>query len=225
MDILTYSKLEEYMLSYMNDGAHDGQHVYRVLFFALDIAQSYEIDLDVLIASALLHDIGRDSQYENNKIDHAVVGSKIAYEFIKKLGWNDEKANHIRKCISTHRYRRSNEPESMEAKILFDADKLDATGTMGIARTLAYKGIVAEPLYSIDQNGRVLDGSKEKTPSFFHEYHFKLKKLYNNFYTERAMEIARSRETIGKKIYETMLREVTETYEIGQQILKEVIEK
>ncbi|MGD9200221.1 MAG: HD domain-containing protein [Chitinispirillia bacterium] len=111
------------MLSYMNDGAHDDQHIYRVLYFVLDIAGNYEVDLDVLIASALLHDIGRDAQFNNNKTDHALVGSEIAYAFIKKLGWNEEKAIHIKKCISTHRYRKSDKPESIEAKILFDTDK------------------------------------------------------------------------------------------------------
>ncbi|MGD9200220.1 MAG: hypothetical protein PVI26_01545 [Chitinispirillia bacterium] len=94
---------------------------------------------------------------------------------------------------------------------------------MGIARTLAYKGIVGEPLYRIDQSGRVLDGSNEKIPSFFQEYHFKLKKVYDTFYTERAKKIARDREKIANEFYEAMLREVAETHEIGYKKLKEVI--
>ncbi len=53
------------MLSCMNDGAHDRQHIYRVLYYALDIAEEYCIDQDVLIAACLLHDIGRDAQFRN----------------------------------------------------------------------------------------------------------------------------------------------------------------
>ena len=209
----------------MNDGAHDEQHIYRVLYFALDIADHFDVNFDVLIASALLHDIGREAQFNNPNIDHAIFGSELAYNFILKLGWNEEKANHIKKCISTHRYRKNNEPESIEAKILFDADKLDVTGTMGIARTLAYKGIVAEPLYSLDQNGKVLDGTEDKEPSFFQEYNFKLKNIYDGFYTDRANEIAKARKEIAKQFYETMLKEVNETYELGKVKLDKVIQR
>lgn len=215
MEKSTYEKIESYMLTCMNDGAHDEQHIYRVLYFALDIAEGLNVDIDVLISSVLLHDIGREAQFKNPKIDHAIIGSEMAYKFILKLGWNEEKANHIRKCISTHRYRKNNEPESIEAKILFDSDKLDVTGTIGIARTLAYKGIVAEPLYSVDQSGRILDGTQDKKPSFFQEYNFKLKNIYDGFYTFRANEIAKTRKEIAMLFYETMLKEVTETYETG----------
>lgn len=48
----------------------------------------------------------------------------------------------------THRFRKNRPPESPEAKILFDADKLDVTGAMGVARTLVYQGTMAQPLYS-----------------------------------------------------------------------------
>lgn len=63
MEIEMYSKIEKYMLSCMNDGAHDRQHIYRVLYAALDLTNEYTVDKDVLIAAALLHDIGRDAQY------------------------------------------------------------------------------------------------------------------------------------------------------------------
>ena len=220
----TYLKAEKYMLSYMNDGAHDEQHVYRVLFIALAIAENYTVDFDVLIASSLLHDIGRKSQFKDPNIDHAVIGSDMAYEFLKEQGWSNDKATHVKDCIKTHRYRKNSQPNSIEAKILFDSDKLDVTGTIGIARTLAYKGIVSEPLYTIGKNGEILDGKDDKEPSFFQEYHYKLKRIYDNFYTERAREIAKSREGIAKLFYESMLSEVKETYELGERQLDKVLE-
>jgi len=207
----------------MKDGAHDDQHIYRVLYLGLDIAEYYQVDLDILIASTLLHDIGRDEQFKNPKLNHALIGSEMAYYFIKTLGWTEESANHVRKCICTHRFRRNNEPESLEAKILFDADKLDVTGTIGIDRTLAYKGIVAEPLYSVGKDGKVLDGTQDEGPSFFQEYNFKLKKVYDGFYTERAKKIALMREKIAKTFYETILSEVNETYENGNVTLQKAI--
>ncbi len=74
----------------------------------------------------------------------------------------------------THRFRRDSQPQSLEAKILFDADKLEVTGAIGIARTLIYKGEVAEPLYHMLPDGRVSDGTGDTSPFFFQEYKYKL---------------------------------------------------
>jgi len=214
-----YKKIENYMLSCMNDGAHDNQHIYRVLFHALDIAANYKVNKDVLIAASLLHDIGRDLQFSNPQIDHAIAGANMAYEFLKQTGWSDNSAQHVRDCISTHRYRNNNPPVSIEAKILFDSDKLDATGTLGIARTLAYKGIVSEPLYCLDGDGNVLDGRKDNEPSFFQEYNFKLRNVYDKFYTDRAKEIAEMRRKSSIRFYENMFDEVISTHKAGRQLL------
>lgn len=212
------------MLSCINDGAHDCQHIYRVLYHALDIASSYHVGQDVLIAACLLHDIGRDAQFRNPKIDHAVVGAEMAYEFLIQMDWPEDKAQHVKACISTHRYRNNDQPISMEAKILFDSDKLDATGTLGIARTLAYKGIVAEPLYYVDEDGCVLDGQKEERPSFFQEYNWKLKHVYDKFYTNRAKAIAEGRQRASISFYESMYSEVSSIHKTGLQLLNRELE-
>ena len=216
-----YSIIEQYMLKCMNDSAHDCQHIYRVLYSVLDIANDFkEADMDVLIAASLLHDIGRDAQFRDPKCDHAVVGADMAFEFLESIGWDENKANHVKACIASHRYRSNNPPMSTEARILFDADKLDASGTLGIARTLAYNGIVSKPLYSVDNHGNVLAGDKEESPSFFKEYHWKLKKVYDKFYTDRAREIAESRRNSSLLFYENMFREVQSTHQIGIRLLK-----
>lgn len=171
----TYSLLENYMLSCMDDSAHDKEHVYRVLYYALEIAETLkDVDYDVLIAACLLHDIGRKEQFENPALCHAAVGSEKAFLFLTEHGFDPEYAEQVRQCIKTHRYRENNQPQSPEAKILFDADKLDVTGAMGIARTLIYKGIVSEPLYSLLPDGTVSDGAGDDAPSFFQEYKYKL---------------------------------------------------
>jgi len=224
MDKQTFSCIENYMLTCMNDGAHDEQHIYRVLYSALDIASEYTVDMDVLIAASLLHDIGREAQFRDSKIDHAIVGSEMAYEYMKSLKWSEEKAHHVKDSIRTHRFRKNEEPTSVEAKILFDADKLDVTGTLGIARTIAYKGIVSEPLYSIDKFGNVLDGSNDSAASFFQEYNFKLKNVYEKFYTNRAKIIAEERRKASIDFYQSMLNEVKAIHIIGKERLESVFE-
>jgi uncharacterized protein len=215
-----YAEIENYMLSCMKDSAHDKEHIYRVLFVALDIARfEPDVDHDVLVAACLLHDIGRSAQYADPSVCHALAGGEMADAFLKKAGWDAGKAGHVRACIETHRYRSDRPPRSIEAKIVFDADKIDATGTLGIARTILYKGDRVEPLYSFREDGSVSDGDGDGAPSFFQEYKFKLEKLYGLFYTNRGREIALSRRKSAADFYASMLREVRASYEPGRTLL------
>lgn len=221
MDKSMYNIIEEYMLSCMKDGAHDSQHIYRVLYQALDIAKDYDVDKEVLIAAALLHDIGRDAQFRDPQVDHAAVGSDMAYDFLSGLGWIEDKAQHVKACIASHRFRAESPPASIEAKILYDSDKLDATGLLGIARTIAYKGIVMQPLYNVDNDGNVLEeDDDDHQQSFFQEYNFKLKKLYNRFFTEKATMTAESRRGAAISFYNSLRNEVSSTHKTGLELLK-----
>jgi uncharacterized protein len=224
MEKAVYSLLESFMLSCMKDSAHDKEHVYRVLYNALDIAKTeVGVDYDVLICACLLHDIGRKEQFENPALCHASVGGDKAYEFLTVHGFDGGYAEQVRHCIQTHRYRKNNRPQSLEAKILFDADKLDVTGAMGIARTLVYKGSVSEPLYSVLPEGRVSDGEKDTEPSFFQEYKCKLEKIYSLFYTEKAMEKARERQQAAIDFYNCLYREADSAYKGGRAELDRLL--
>lgn len=206
----TYNVLHNHMLYCMKDSAHDYLHIYRVLNQALKIAQAYEnVNLDVLIASCLLHDIGRKAQFENPQLCHAVEGGKMAYDFLKSLNWEETLCRHVQDCITTHRFRNENQPKTIEAKILFDSDKLDVTGALGIARSLAYKGQVGEPLYTVDEHFQVQEGTAAEHPeSFLKEYHFKLVNVYDSFYTKEAAEIAQGRKKLTEVFYEELMDEI-----------------
>ncbi len=220
----TYCLFENYMLSCMEDTAHDKEHIYRVLYNALEIAKTENnVNYDVLIAACLLHDIGRKEQYENPALCHAAVGGDKAYQFLVQHGFETGYAKQVKQCIQTHRYRKNNPPQSLEAKILFDADKLDVAGAIGIARTLLYKGIVSEPLYSILPNGLVSTGENDVTPSFFQEYKYKLENIYSNFYTEKASEIAKERQHTAISFYEDLYQEVSSSYQNGRMELDKII--
>lgn len=216
----TYTIIENYMLSCMNDSAHDKEHINRVLFNALEIAKTeVEVDYDILICACLLHDIGRNEQFENPELCHAMVGAQKAYQFLIDNEFDTKFADEVKNCIQTHRYRKNNPPQSIEAKILFDADKLDVTGTLGIARTLVYKGKVSEPLYSVLPNGSVSNGENDTTPSFFQEYKYKLENIYSHFFTASGAEFARQRQKAAETFYNNMFKEVSESYENGMNEL------
>ena len=215
-----YRLFEDYMLSSMRDSAHDSHHVYRVLYTALDIASAEEnVDKDVLICACLLHDVGRAEQFENPALCHAQVGAQKAQDFLLGHGYAQDFALAVRHCIASHRFRSDAPPASLEAKILFDADKLDVSGAMGIARTLLYQGNVGEPLYTLSARGEVECGQPGTDPSFFQEYKFKLETIYDKFYTRRGGELARQRKQAAVSFHDDLLHEVKSTYGLGKPLL------
>jgi uncharacterized protein len=220
-----YIEIEDFMLKKMQDSAHDKYHVYRVLNSAIDIAEYMDsIDYDVLLAACLLHDIGREIQFTNLELCHAQIGGDIAYDFLLSRNWINQKALHVKDCIYTHRFRRNNTPKSNEAKIIYDADKLDASGAIGIARTLIYEGQISEPLYILDEGEKIIvDEGGAEISSFFQEYNYKLKKVYTSFYTERAKEIAKKRQRTAIDFYKGLFEEITNNYEGGLKSHKELL--
>ena len=217
----TFDLLESYMLECMDDSAHDKDHVYRVLYNALRIAErEAQVDFDVLICSCPLHNIGRKEQYENPNICDAIARGAQAYHFLLENGFSLTFAQSVKACIQSHRFRKSNPPQSLEAKILFDADKLDVCGALGIARSLLYVGIVSEPLYSLHPDGTVSDGKYDTEPSFFHEYKFKLERLYDCFYTETGKNLALNRRKAAVDFYESIYQEVNISHQEGRELLQ-----
>ncbi|AQS05977.1 HD domain-containing protein [Clostridium beijerinckii] len=201
---MKHKKIIEIVQDKLTCSAHNLDHVFRVYNLCLLIAQhEKDIDLEILIPSALLHDIARveESQDKTGEIDHAVLGSVIAEDILRTLEYEEEKIEKIKHCIIAHRFRTGNEPNTMEAKILFDSDKLDVIGASGIARTFMLAGQFGQRLTvneSLDEylegntveNGRLKDVSKH-TP--FIEYEVKFKKIPDKLYTDKAKEIGKER--------------------------------
>ena len=202
-------KAENYMKESCRDSAHDAEHVYRVLNLAINIAAAEEhVNYFVLIISCLLHDIGRNKQFADPTICHAKEGGNMAYTFLIDNGIEAKTAIKIKKCIERHRYRSENQPKAIEEKILFDADKIDVAGAIGIARTLFYEGKENIPLYHLDQYGNVIAGKDDLQDSFFREYEFKLSKINKKLYTESARKIAQKRFEYVELFYNKICEEI-----------------
>jgi uncharacterized protein len=219
-----YDSIEKYMYDCMKDVAHDSEHIFRVLYQSLTIAKKVidKVNYDVLITSCLLHDIGREEQFRNNSICHAKTGGIMAKEYLLKIDWSEKDAEHVNQCISSHRFRGNNYPETIEAKILFDSDKLDAIGCLGIARTLMYEGHVGDNIYT-QKNGEICTGNGgcDKN-SFLIEYNRKLKTLYNKFYTEEAKKMAKKHRKYAQLFYDKLVEQINEAY-YSKKILNELL--
>lgn len=132
-------------------GAHDMTHTKRVLKVALEIAK-YERDVDLIVlkAACLLHDIARKKEDKEKFECHAKEGAKIAEKILKRLNFPKEKIKGVVHAIRCHRKSKGIKAETIEAKILQDADKIDIFGAIGIGRTFSQhsKNMVIHSDYS-----------------------------------------------------------------------------
>lgn len=196
--------LQDIVQKEMSYAAHDFDHVMRVYNLCLLLAkEEQDVDMDVLIPAVLLHDIARQQEDEDRtgEIDHAVLGAEMAEALLCDLGYDPVLTQKIIHCILTHRFRTGAAPESMEARILFDADKLDVIGAVGIARSYMLAGQHGERMYNdvspdeyikenVGPNGRIKDVSRHTMNL---EFELKLKRIPERLFTAQAKEIAESR--------------------------------
>lgn len=214
-------KIKEIAKKELSDcSAHNFDHVMRVYNLALKIAEGENVDLDVIKAAALLHDIGgkRESSDPSGKTDHAVESAKMAEPILKDLGYPDKQISHILNCIISHRYRTDNKPKTKEAEIIFDADKLETIGAIGISRMMAWVGRNNAHIYrKVDAEeyatenlggkikGRIQDKSKH-SPQI--QWETKDKYILDFLHTEKAKEIAKGRLEFSKMFLDRLEREI-----------------
>ena len=177
------------------EGGHDWFHVERVYNNALLIAEDETCDLQVVKLAALLHDVA-DSKFHNGD---ETLGAKMAREFLVAQNVADETINHVIAIIENISFKGGNfenEFNSKELEIVQDADRLDAIGAIGIARTFNYGGFKNRTLYdpNIQPN---LNMSKEEyknsdSPTINHFYE-KLLLLKDKMNTETGKQIAAER--------------------------------
>ncbi len=192
-----------------NDAVHDFDHVLRVLALAERIAQAEGANMEIVRAAALLHDVGR-AQADAEGLDHAAIGAEQAREIL--AGQPPTKVEAVAHAIATHRYRTDPEPETLEAQVLFDADKLDAIGAVGIARAFAYGGARGQrlwaPIESVDVARWQEEGDDPDTHTPFHEFVVKLSRLKDCLFTPTGRAIAEERHAYMVDFFERMDTEV-----------------
>lgn len=194
----------------------------RVYNICLYLAKyELEVDLDVLKTAALLHDIARVKEFRDKtgNVNHAAVGAEMSDKILTALGYSEEKIAHVKHCIVAHRFRGKVKPQTKEAKILFDADKLDVLGAIGVARSFMMAGQYRQKTYSdisikeyLRNNvigekaeGIIRDISKH-TPNL--EFELKFKHVPERLYTQKAREIAKERLRFMENFFEKLKMEI-----------------
>ena len=196
---------------YINtDAVHDFSHIERVYRMAQRLANAENADLEIVNAAALLHDADGTTPGSDLRREHHLRSADFAALILTQEGWSEEKIRAVQHCIRAHRYRDDSEPpQTIEAKVLFDADKLDVLGAIGAVRVVVYAALAGTPFYSEPsaqflETGNELPGERH---SAYHEYLFKLRNVEKRLFTQTAREIARQRGEYLHLFFEQLIAE------------------
>jgi len=221
MDIIQQVKsFAEKKLVSNKDSAHNIDHIMRTYNLAMELAKRQKVDLKIIKIAVLLHDIGVTKEQEDHsgKTDHSIESAKMAKPFLQKLGLSKDKIDHILDCIISHRYRATIKPSTLEAKIVFDADKVEALGAIGVARAFVWIGrnngqiykkenlnkYIKENIYG-SKNGRIKDKTKH-SPQL--DWELKGKHIASLLYTKKARQIAKRRSKFQENFLKELEKEV-----------------
>ncbi len=195
------------------DPVHDFDHVLRVYLMAERLAKSEGADLEIIKAAALLHDSQGSAPGGEGKAraEHHIASAKFAAQVLAEKGWPQDRIRAVQHCILAHRFRGDeNAPETIEAKVLFDADKLDVLGAIGAARTIAYAALDGQPAYAEPSEQFVRTGEKQpgEPHSSFHEFLFKLRRVKDRMFTNSGKAVAEARHGFLVNFYIQLQAEV-----------------
>ncbi len=192
------------------DSVHDFDHILRVLALAERIARATNADLSIVRTATLLHDWGRHEADARGQ-DHAAFAAARAHEYLTVRGALPAWTAAVVHAIAAHRFRVPPEPATLEAQVLFDADKLDAIGAIGIARAFAYGGAHQQrlwaPLAAVDL-ARWEAGGDDSAHTPVHEFVVKLARVHERLYTDEGRSIALERHHYMVAFYQRLEAEV-----------------
>lgn len=193
------------------DGIHDFDHVERVYYMAKRLAIQEGADLEIVLAAALLHDVADSQAGTKEREQHHIASAEVAARVLAEEGWPQERTAAVQHCIRAHRYRSTGErPQTLEAKVLYDADKLDVLGAIGVARTIAYSAQTGQPYYAPPSEQFLKTGVEmEGEPhSAYHEHLFKLSKIKDALFTASARAIAEERHRYLDDYFKRLIAEI-----------------
>jgi len=191
------------------ESAHDFDHVLRVLALAERLAHAEGADVEIVRAAVLLHDVARTDEDEQQGDDHAHMAAKRARALLLARGIPPARAEAVAHAIAAHRFRGTTQPQTLEAQVVFDADKLDSLGAIGVARAYAVAGALHQRLWGETAPDAVTmrgERNAEQTPVA--EFVVKLSQLRERMHTPTARAIAEERQRFMAEFFARLEHEV-----------------
>jgi uncharacterized protein len=188
--------------------AHDALHVKRVMGNARRIAEAEAADIEVAVTAALLHEL---FNYPKNHPESSRSGDVCAEQALALLGehgFDSVFAERVAYCVRMHSFSRGILPETLEGKVLQDADRLDAIGAIGIARCFATSADMKRPFYAADDPFCRAREPDDKQWGIDHFYK-KLLRIAEGLHTATARAMARDRVDFMRGYLAQLEREIT----------------
>jgi uncharacterized protein len=193
------------------DAVHDFSHIERVYKMSERLALAEGADLEIVHAAALLHDADGTTPGSDSRLEHHLRSAEFAGKILSDEDWPEERIQAVQHCIRAHRFRDDKEPPAtIEAKCIFDADKLDVLGAIGAIRVSVYAALAGTPFYSppsqqFIETGKEVEGELH---SAYHEHLFKLQKVEDRLYTKTAKALARQRSQHLDDFFKQLIAEI-----------------
>jgi len=189
------------------DAAHGLSHIRRVVANVKGLAQSGNPNLAVVIPAAWLHDCVSVAKNSPLRSQGSELAAKAAVEFLRTAGYPVEHLKGIGHAIAAHSFSAGIVPETLEAKIVQDADRLDALGAIGIARCLQTGTSMGSTLYDLDDpfaDNRIADDRMSTVDHFY----TKLLTLADTMQTEVGRSEANLRTDFMRQYLQQLRREI-----------------
>jgi uncharacterized protein len=195
-----------------NPACHDWDHTTRVLNNARHIRRREPAaDPDVVDVAALFHDVGRQAELaDEGTTCHAERGAAMIGDILRRAGVRDDAfIAHVAACIRTHRYRRRTDetPATIEAKIIFDADKLDSLGAIGIGRAFHFAGRIGARVHNRAEEA-LAGRNYGREDSAYREFLVKLRHIPARLLTAEGRRLAAARHAFMEAFFARLDREV-----------------
>ena len=187
--------------------AHDALHVERVMASARRIATAEGADVDVCVTAALLHELFNYPKSHPESSRSGDVCAEHAAALLGEHGWDDAFTERVAYCIRVHSFSRGIVPETLEAKVLQDADRLDAIGAIGIARLFATSADMKRPFYDPADPFCRARAPDDKQWGLDHFYR-KLLRVGDGLHTETARALAAERLAFMRAYLDQLEREL-----------------
>ena len=175
------------------DPAHDFYHIMRVYKNAKLIGRREGSNMEILLTAVLLHDLVVYPKGSNKSFKSSDESADLAENILLSHGYLQDQINHISSCIRAHSYSKRFVPESLEGRILQDADRLDALGAIGIARTFSVGGSQNRTFYNANDPFCRSDRELDDIRWTLDHFQAKLLKLKDLMHTGTAKKIAQQR--------------------------------
>lgn len=190
------------------DPAHDYEHILRVYRIAEAIGKKEKADMDVLLAAVLMHDLVVYPKGSAKRSKSADDSADLAEEILRRHGYAAKKIEKISYCIRTHSYSKKITPSTLEGRILQDADRLDALGAIGIARTFSVGGTENRMFYN--PKDPLCETNREPDDRLWTMDHFqkKLLKVKDSMHTRTAKKLARKRTQFMREFIDELKKEI-----------------